>query len=108
MSSKLALTKVVEFLAAEHPSVFTVALNSGIVETAIFHRSGQKVGDLPMDTVELPAHFIVWLASPEAAFLSGRYVSANWDVAELKTKAEDFQSGPQLTAGIHGWPFPYV
>lgn len=55
--------------------------------------------------VQLPAHFTVWLASPEAAFLNGRSVWANWDVDELKAKAEAIQQSQLFTAGINGWPF---
>lgn len=55
--------------------------------------------------VELPANFMVWLTSPEASFLNGRYVYANWDVNELRARAEDIQSGILLTPGINGWPF---
>jgi NAD(P)-dependent dehydrogenase (short-subunit alcohol dehydrogenase family) len=55
--------------------------------------------------VELPAHFMVWLASHEAKFLTGRLVWANWDVDELKTQAQQIHSGQQMTVGIVGWPF---
>ncbi|KAH8657836.1 putative NADP(+)-dependent dehydrogenase [Xylariales sp. PMI_506] len=41
--------------------------------------------DIPFDSSELPGEFAVWLASPEAAFLHGRFVHANWDIDELKS-----------------------
>ena len=34
-------------------------------------------------TVKLSGDFAVWLASPEANFLNGRYVWAAWDVDEM-------------------------
>jgi hypothetical protein len=34
---------------------------------------------------DLPGSFAVWAASPEAAFLHGRFVWAAWDVEELKS-----------------------
>lgn len=55
--------------------------------------------------MELPAHFILWLASKEARFLKGRYVCANWDVEELKGKAEVIESTRILEANVHGWPY---
>jgi hypothetical protein len=58
--------------------------------------------------VELPGDFLVWMASPEAAFLKGRTVAANWDVDELKAQADTIQSGLTMTSGIYGWPFPHV
>lgn len=33
----------------------------------------------------LPGDFAVWLASPEAIFLAGKFVWAQWDVDELLT-----------------------
>ncbi|KAL5340984.1 hypothetical protein BJX70DRAFT_396363 [Aspergillus crustosus] len=105
LTSKLALVRVIEYLAAENPNVVSVALHPGIVETVMFGKFGADPAQLPMDEVNLPADFTLWLSSKEAAFLSGRYVFANWDVEELKAKAQDIQSGILLTAGIQGWPF---
>jgi hypothetical protein len=57
-----------------------------------------------MSIVELPASFIVWAVSPEAEFLKGKFVWANWDVDELVAKKEELISSPQLTLGLIGWP----
>ncbi|KAL0941907.1 short chain dehydrogenase reductase [Colletotrichum truncatum] len=105
IASKLAQTKIIEHLAAENPNLFAAILHPGFVETDIFKKSGAKAEALPMDTVQLPAHFAVWLASSEAAFLKGRSVWANWDVDELKKSAGVIESGQLLTSGINGWPF---
>ncbi|KAE8151239.1 hypothetical protein BDV25DRAFT_152943 [Aspergillus avenaceus] len=104
-SSKLALIKVMEYLAVENPSIFAAALHPGMVETTMFKKTGADPATLPLDVVELPADFSVWLTSQEASFLNGRYVWANWDVDELKSKAEEIQTGSLLTAGVYGWPF---
>lgn len=58
--------------------------------------------------VQLPAHFLVWMSSPEASFLDGRSVWANWDVEELRTQAEAIQQSQQMTSGINGWPYPHT
>ncbi|KAB8269090.1 putative NADP(+)-dependent dehydrogenase [Aspergillus minisclerotigenes] len=108
ISSKLAVVKVTEYLAAENPSIFAAALHPGMVETDMFNKTGSKADRLPMDTVRLPADFTVWLASNEASFLNGRQVWANWDVDQLKEKAEEIQIGGLLTSGVYGWPFPYM
>jgi hypothetical protein len=55
--------------------------------------------------VSLPAAFHVWLTSPEARFLKGKYLWANWDVDELKAKAKEIESGSFLNIGLVGWPF---
>jgi len=52
---------------------------------------------------------MVWLASPEAAFLKGKFVWANWDVEELKSQAEEIASNPfYMTTGTLGWPYPHT
>lgn len=62
---------------------------------------------LTMMAVQLPAHFSVWLASPEAAPLSGRFLFANWDVEQLKTTvASRLQADPvYLATSLGGFPF---
>ena len=49
-----------------------------------------------MNAVSLPADFMVWLASSEAAFLKGRYVWANWDVEEMLARKEEIEADPNL------------
>lgn len=55
--------------------------------------------------VSLPATFSVWLASPEARFLKNKFLWSNWDVDELKARAEEIESSTQLNIGLGGWPF---
>jgi hypothetical protein len=55
--------------------------------------------------VELPAHFAVWLASPDAKFLRGKMVWANFDAEELIQKAEEIKSTKMLSWGVEGIPF---
>ena len=55
--------------------------------------------------VSLPASFSVWLASPEARFLKGKFLWANWDVDELKAKAKEIEESNLLSIGLSGWPF---
>jgi hypothetical protein len=55
--------------------------------------------------VNLPAHYLVWLASPEAEFLKGKFVWVNWDVDDLKDRADEIKSSLVLTLGLHGVPF---
>lgn len=37
----------------------------------------------------------MWLASPEADFLQGKFVWSNWDVDELKAREKEIVSKPQ-------------
>lgn len=52
--------------------------------------------------VELPAHFLVWIASDEATFLRNKFVWANWDVEELKARAEEIQASFLLRVSLNG------
>ncbi|KAI2619946.1 NAD(P)-binding protein [Hypoxylon sp. NC1633] len=56
---------------------------------AHFTESAEKSGiaraDFDWDDINLPGDFAVWAATPEAAFLHGRFVWAHWDVDEMKT-----------------------
>ncbi|CAN8097435.1 unnamed protein product [Discula destructiva] len=107
-ASKIAQIKVMEFLAAEQPSIFSATVHPGICDTALLAKSGINKDQVPLDRLELPGDFLVWMSSPEAAFLKGRSVSANWDVDELKSQAESIQSGLSMTSGIYGWPYPHT
>ena len=51
--------------------------------------------------MDLPAGFAVWLCSPEADFLRGKFLWSNWDVEELKAKKDVIENDPsQLTMGL--------
>lgn len=52
--------------------------------------------------MDLPGHFTVWLCSPEAAFLKGKFVWSNWDVEELKAKRELIAGSFELEVGLNG------
>jgi len=104
VSSKLAQAKIYEFLAAENPNIFIATIHPGMIETDNFYRTGATPESLPMDKVQLPAHFLVWMASPEAAFLRGRCTWANWDAEELKAQKTMILEGLFMTAGFKGLP----
>ena len=121
--SKLALTKLVEYIAAENPEIQVLAFHPGSVGTDMNKKSGYTL--LPLDdgetsiakvwcltradfrcAVKLPAHFAVWAVSKEAAPFNGRYISCNWDVTELLGIKEQFgPKSPFQTCVVSGWPY---
>ncbi|KAK7996564.1 hypothetical protein PG989_004604 [Apiospora arundinis] len=103
--SKLALAKTTEFLAVENPGVFFASVHPGAVDTKIFRGSGATPDMMPMDTPKLAAGFMLWITKPEAKFLSGKTVWANWDVTELKAMKETITTTNKLNIGLAGWPF---
>lgn len=57
-----------------------------------------------MFSVELPAQFHLWLSSPEADFLKGKFVWVNWDVDELKARADEIRDSHLLKVLLNGVP----
>lgn len=59
-----------------------------------------------LSLAELPAHFAVWISSPEAAFIRGKFVFCNWDVDELKKASKKITETDGLfNTGLNGVDF---
>ncbi|KAG4423541.1 hypothetical protein IFR04_003364 [Cadophora malorum] len=99
-SLKIALIKMFDFLQAENPDLNVFNIQPGVVETEL-----NQVSKFPgQDDVNLPGHFHVWLASPEAGFLKGKFIWANWDVDEMKTLSKVVQDSMLLRVTLEGVP----
>nr|AMD38941.1 reductase [Fusarium bulbicola] len=96
-AAKAAALKMVDYFAFENPHMHVVSIQPGIIATGI--NPDLSVG---FDTVELPAHFMVWLASREAEFLKGKFVWANWDAQELLSRAKEIESTMLLRVTLYG------
>jgi hypothetical protein len=68
---------------------------------SVFH-AGRERFLTPWPAAELPGQFYVWLASPEAEFLKGKFVWANWDAQELMERAEEIKSTKLLSVILAG------
>jgi NAD(P)-dependent dehydrogenase (short-subunit alcohol dehydrogenase family) len=93
--AKLALTKLTAYVASEHPSITSVSLDPGIVPTDM-GRSVPFLAPFMLDTPELVGGAAVWLSSGDKSFLSGRYVSSNWDVEEIELRKDEIVEEDQL------------
>jgi hypothetical protein len=72
------------------------------------HRASASGITIPLTSerlVNLPGQFHVWLVSPEAEFLKGKFVWVNWDVDELIAGAEELKYPMALQVGLNGVPF---
>ncbi|KAG5753161.1 hypothetical protein H9Q72_003822 [Fusarium xylarioides] len=96
-AAKAAALKMVDYFAFENPRIHVVSIQPGIIATGI--NPDLSVG---FDTVELPAHFMVWLASEEAEFLKGKFAWANWDAQELLELAKEIKSTRLLRVTLNG------
>jgi NAD(P)-dependent dehydrogenase (short-subunit alcohol dehydrogenase family) len=95
-TSKFASTRFFEYVGWENPDIRVANVHPGVIPTAMEAKSRASGYDFPMDTsefdvaycewkinadcfqiVDLPASFIVWVASPEAEFTKGKYLWVN-------------------------------
>ncbi|KAI0294645.1 NAD-P-binding protein [Multifurca ochricompacta] len=84
--SKHAVNRLVEFVTLEYPSVRAFALAPGFVPTRLAAEA--QAGDAS-DTPALAAATMLYLTSGRADWLSGRFYSANWDIAEVERDWKD-------------------
>ncbi|KAI9802500.1 MAG: hypothetical protein M1825_002885 [Sarcosagium campestre] len=102
IASKSATLKLFATVQAEEPDISVINVHPGVIETDMGNKGKSQGAKFPIDDIQLPADFIVWSASPEAAFLKGKDLWANWDVEELKARAQEIQDSSLLTVGLHG------
>ncbi|RDW58535.1 SDR family NAD(P)-dependent oxidoreductase [Aspergillus mulundensis] len=109
VSSKMAAVKLLQAFAAENPQVRLHNVHPGMLETAMSAKLAETIR-LPYayDDISLPADFLVWIASPEAEFLTNKLVFSAWDVDELKGRKREIVGGPpgtgELWIGFQGFP----
>ncbi|KAH8690177.1 hypothetical protein BGW36DRAFT_433129 [Talaromyces proteolyticus] len=94
--SKLAVAKLAQHIDVEYPTIRAFATHPGIIPTEL----AKSLGDAAKDTVELGAGLNLYLASPRADFLRGRYVTANWDIEELEAHQSEILAQNMLRVGI--------
>ncbi|KAK8077074.1 oxidoreductase [Apiospora saccharicola] len=100
---KLAVYRVWDALAFAHPHLRVYHLQPGIVDTDMNRAAGGVAALGYEDHVSLPAGFMLWLASPEAAFLKDKFLWSNWDVDELKARAEEIENSMEFNIQAVGW-----
>ncbi|KAF2645936.1 NAD(P)-binding protein [Massarina eburnea CBS 473.64] len=94
--SKLALDMLTEFVVMEFgEDVVCVSAHPGGVPTALASAVSALDG-LLVDTPELCGGWCVWMTAGARKWLSGRYVSATWDVDRLESMKEDILKGDKL------------
>lgn len=84
-TSKHAINRLCEFVQTDHGAdgIKCFAIHPGGVATELGLTMPEALHPYLNDSPDLAACFVVWLCSGKADWASGRYLSANWDVAEL-------------------------
>ncbi|KAI0301907.1 NAD-P-binding protein [Multifurca ochricompacta] len=100
--SKHTLGRLVEFIALEHPKLTVFSLHPGAILTQMATDSGIDFpDDMEFDTLQLPAATLLSLTSGRFNWLSGRYLSSNWDLGEVeKDWKERIQAGNELVSKL--------
>ncbi|KAK7751729.1 hypothetical protein SLS62_006390 [Diatrype stigma] len=85
--TKLAGATALQAIALETPphDMQVASFNPGPNYTQAVKDAGYGRDDFQWQDENLAGQFAVWLASPEAKFLHGRYVWSAWDIDELKS-----------------------
>ncbi|KKP06716.1 hypothetical protein THAR02_01205 [Trichoderma harzianum] len=95
--TKSAGCKLIEYLHAEHPNVRAFNLHPGIVPNGVVF--GMLAG-ANVDTSGLSSGVSLYLTTPSAEFLRGRFISANWTIDDLEAKKEEIVKQNLLTTYI--------
>ncbi|KZT53707.1 short-chain dehydrogenase/reductase SDR [Calocera cornea HHB12733] len=82
-TGKHAVNRIAEFAAIETPGVKVFAVHPGAVKTELSKAGGPWLAKILIDDVQLPAWTMVRLVQGTDDYLSGRYVSVNWDLDEV-------------------------
>ncbi|KAH0555671.1 hypothetical protein GP486_006383 [Trichoglossum hirsutum] len=87
-SSKLAAVKLFDYIQQENPGIRVISVHPGVIATEMNTKSAAGGVRLSFDDGE---------------FLKGKLVWSNWDVDELKAKAEEVKNSSMLTINLDGW-----
>jgi len=87
-TSKHAVNRLCEFVQVDHgeDGIKCFALHPGGVATELGRNMPEAMHAYLVDEPTLAAGFAVWLCSGAADWARGRYLSATWDVGELKAR----------------------
>ncbi|KAJ9498180.1 hypothetical protein H2202_006331 [Exophiala xenobiotica] len=79
-----------ETFQVENPDVHVVSIQPGILQSDMSEKAG--AGITPQDS------------APKRGFFKNKFVWANWDVDEMKARANRIQNSPVSAMGLAGWP----
>ncbi|KAH8904655.1 NAD(P)-binding protein [Coniochaeta sp. PMI_546] len=89
--NKFAIMRFVEYMQEEYTDegIVAVSVHPGGVKTDLALKMPDYMHELLVDTPELFANSMVWLADKRREWLGGRFINACWDLGELETKKDE-------------------
>lgn len=106
-TSKLAVNRFTELIQHEYGKQGVRALSfhpGGIASTGMGQRAPQQFKNRLIDTVDLAAGTALYLTTPEATYLDGRFVYSNWNMEEVAKLKDDIVKDNLLVARIDYGP----
>ncbi|KAJ7680668.1 hypothetical protein DFH06DRAFT_973421 [Mycena polygramma] len=99
--SKLALLRMSEMLHLQYGdtphNILVVGFHPGFVPTDLTRSVlPESMHHILVDSAELAADSLVWLANEPRPWLGGRYFCCNWDVTELEAMQNEILAGDKL------------
>ncbi|KAK3934311.1 hypothetical protein QBC46DRAFT_400145 [Diplogelasinospora grovesii] len=90
-TTKFAVCRLTEFVDHEYSDkgVIAIAIHPGSVKTELALTMPEYMHSVLIDTPELPADTMVWMAAERREWLAGRFLSVNWDMEELEKKTDE-------------------
>ncbi|KAI1049597.1 hypothetical protein LB505_008075 [Fusarium chuoi] len=87
-TSKFALCRFTEFIDKEYyeQGIIAISIHPGGIKTELALKMPQAMHSHLNDTLELAADTMVWLSRERRDWLSGRFITVNWDMEELEKK----------------------
>lgn len=103
-TSKAALLRISEFLDFEYSEqgLLVFAVHPGSVSTDLALRLPETSHSILIDKPQLAADTLTWLTEEVRAWLGGRYVSVNWDMAEFVSRKDEIVQQGMLKLRLQG------
>jgi len=98
--SKFVLDNLATYVAAEYPNVTAVSMHPGLVPTDMLREPFRSLFN--QDSPELVGGTAVWLCQKKAKFLSGRFISVNWNVEDLLSREDEIVRDDLLKLSLKG------
>jgi NAD(P)-dependent dehydrogenase (short-subunit alcohol dehydrogenase family) len=97
-------SRFTEFIHREHgeQGLRVFSYHPGGVMTDLGSNLPKHLHQLLADKPALAGGYTVWLTTPAADFLRGRYSSCTWDIDAVIAKKEEIEKGNLLICGVTG------
>ncbi|KAI1084862.1 short-chain dehydrogenase/reductase-like protein [Whalleya microplaca] len=98
--TKFVVDSLTTYVAIEYPNVTAVSMHPGVLDTDMCREPFLSQTD--NNSFKLVGGMAVWICQDKARFLSGRWISASWDVDDLVKKQDEISKHDLLKLTLRG------